>query len=165
MRTLKKGLQHHHSPCCIIWMQKADVTRAIMDKENTQVFCEHFGKIFNNQNALPCDHSALSLIPPHDDFTHLAKLPLITEVCTVICRTANSNGPGPLGVTSDALKSMVWTEETPDNEHANNNTNYLASVIHTMLLELGESTLDFESWKSGILAPIPKKSNLSNSNK
>eukprot|EP00957_Ditylum_brightwellii_P026402 1997094-Ditylum_brightwellii.AAC.1 len=79
MRTLEKGLQHHHSLCHTTWMQKADGTRAITDEENAQVFCEHFCKIFNNQNSLPCDHTALSLIPPNAGFTHLAKLPSITK--------------------------------------------------------------------------------------
>eukprot|EP00957_Ditylum_brightwellii_P053755 4072421-Ditylum_brightwellii.AAC.1 len=79
IRTLKKGLQHYHSPCHTIRMWKADSTKAITNDENVQVFCEHFSKMFNNPNPLPCDHSALSLIPPHDNFTHLAKLPSITE--------------------------------------------------------------------------------------
>eukprot|EP00957_Ditylum_brightwellii_P157337 11975107-Ditylum_brightwellii.AAC.1 len=66
---------------------------------------------------------------------------------------ANSKAPGPLGVTSNALKSMVWTEETPGDDHANGDTNYLATVIYAMLVNFWESALDFESWKSGILMP------------
>eukprot|EP00957_Ditylum_brightwellii_P099646 7590003-Ditylum_brightwellii.AAC.1 len=84
MQTLKKGLQHHHSPCCTIQMQKADSTHAITDNENAQMFCEHFSKKINNQNPLPCDHSALALIPPHNNFTHLAELPSITEDCAAL---------------------------------------------------------------------------------
>eukprot|EP00957_Ditylum_brightwellii_P062140 4716314-Ditylum_brightwellii.AAC.1 len=132
-----------------------------MDKENAQMFCEHFCIIFNNQNHLPCDHSVLSLILPNDDFTHVAKLPSITKVCAALCRMASAKAPGPSGVTSNALKSMVWMEETPDDDHTNDNTNYLASVIHTMLLDFWENTLDFESWKSGIL----EKGDLPNPNK
>eukprot|EP00957_Ditylum_brightwellii_P136089 10378868-Ditylum_brightwellii.AAC.1 len=60
---------------------------------------------------------------------------------------------------------MVWTEATPNDEGANDDANYLASVIHHMLLDFWKSALDFESWKSGILAPVPKKGDLSNPNK
>eukprot|EP00957_Ditylum_brightwellii_P122834 9366821-Ditylum_brightwellii.AAC.1 len=60
---------------------------------------------------------------------------------------------------------MVWTEEIPDNEHTNDDANYLTSVINAMLLDFCESALDFESWKSSILAPVPKKGDLLNPNK
>eukprot|EP00957_Ditylum_brightwellii_P173542 13212796-Ditylum_brightwellii.AAC.1 len=59
-------------------MRKADGTRAVTDEENAQVFCEHFSKIFNNQDPLPCNYSALSLILQHTEFTHLAELPSLT---------------------------------------------------------------------------------------
>eukprot|EP00957_Ditylum_brightwellii_P078914 5999900-Ditylum_brightwellii.AAC.1 len=121
--------------------------------------------MFNNQNPLPCDHTALSLILPHDNFTHLDELPSINEVRANLCRIANGKAPGPSDITSDALKSMVWTEETPGNEHDNDDANYLATVIHVMLLDFCKSTLDFKSWKSGTLAPVPKKGDLSNPNK
>eukprot|EP00957_Ditylum_brightwellii_P023240 1754044-Ditylum_brightwellii.AAC.1 len=76
---------------------------------------------------------------------------------------ANGKAPGPSGITSDALKSMVWTEVTPEDEGANDNADYLASVI--MLVEFWKSALDFKSWKFGILSPVPKKGDLSNPNK
>eukprot|EP00957_Ditylum_brightwellii_P133676 10191666-Ditylum_brightwellii.AAC.1 len=78
---------------------------------------------------------------------------------------ANGKAPGPSGITSNALKSMVWTEATLDDEGANDDANYLVAVIHNMLLDFWKNALDFESWKSGILAPVPKKGNLSNPNK
>eukprot|EP00957_Ditylum_brightwellii_P034465 2614043-Ditylum_brightwellii.AAC.1 len=165
MQTFERGLQHHHSPCRTIRMQKADGTRAITDDENAKEFCEHFSKKNYNQNPLPCDHSALDLIPPHDYFTHLAELPSLSEVRAALHRMANGKAPGPSGITSDALKSMVWTEATPEDEVANDNANYLASVIHDMLVEFWKSALDFESWTSGILLPVPKKGDLSNPNK
>eukprot|EP00957_Ditylum_brightwellii_P113898 8683063-Ditylum_brightwellii.AAC.1 len=76
MRTLEKGLARHHTKCCTIQMCKADGTKAVTDKENAQVFCEHFSKLFDNQTPLPCDHSAIDLIKQHDDYTHLAAPPL-----------------------------------------------------------------------------------------
>eukprot|EP00957_Ditylum_brightwellii_P012542 947707-Ditylum_brightwellii.AAC.1 len=63
---------------------------------------------------------------------------------------------------------MVWWEEglkDKADELANTDADYLASVIHSLLLNFWESKLDFESWKQGILAPVPKTSNLSNPNK
>eukprot|EP00957_Ditylum_brightwellii_P069590 5286126-Ditylum_brightwellii.AAC.1 len=87
-------------------MCKTDGTKAVTDKENTQVFCEHFSKLFNNQTPLPCDHSALDLIKQHDNYTHLAALPSVQEVYVALRRMVNDKSPGPSGITSDALKSM-----------------------------------------------------------
>eukprot|EP00957_Ditylum_brightwellii_P165285 12584418-Ditylum_brightwellii.AAC.1 len=117
--------------------------KVVTDEENAQVFCEHFGKIFNNQNPLPCDHSALNLICQHPDFTHLADLPTVSEVRSALRLMANGKAPGPSGITSDALKSMVWTETNPNDEHENDDADYLATVIHAMILEFWEGTLDF----------------------
>eukprot|EP00957_Ditylum_brightwellii_P178520 13598639-Ditylum_brightwellii.AAC.1 len=60
---------------------------------------------------------------------------------------------------------MVWTETNPDDDHENNNDDYLATVVHAMILEFWEGTLDFEFWKSSTLASVPKKGDLSNPNK
>eukprot|EP00957_Ditylum_brightwellii_P130105 9923752-Ditylum_brightwellii.AAC.1 len=87
-------------------MCKADGTKAVTDKENAQVFCEHFSKLFNNQTPLPCDHSALDLIKQHSHYAHLAALPSVQEVCVALCCMTNDKAPGPSGITSDALKSM-----------------------------------------------------------
>eukprot|EP00957_Ditylum_brightwellii_P093819 7144363-Ditylum_brightwellii.AAC.1 len=88
-------------------MQKADGARVVTDEENAQVFCEHFSKIFNNQNPLLCNHTALSLIPQPAKLTHLVELPSLSKVHADLCRMANGNTLGSLGVTSDALNSMV----------------------------------------------------------
>eukprot|EP00957_Ditylum_brightwellii_P207138 15351644-Ditylum_brightwellii.AAC.1 len=34
MRTLEKGLTHHHAKCCTLKMRKADGTKAVTDEEN-----------------------------------------------------------------------------------------------------------------------------------
>eukprot|EP00957_Ditylum_brightwellii_P110985 8464581-Ditylum_brightwellii.AAC.1 len=60
----------------------------------------------NNQNPLPCNLTALDLIRPCHDFTHLAAAPTLSEVSSVIRRMANGKAPGPTGITSDALKAM-----------------------------------------------------------
>eukprot|EP00957_Ditylum_brightwellii_P164701 12540171-Ditylum_brightwellii.AAC.1 len=106
MRTLEKGLLHHHSTCRTVCMQKPDGNKAVTDKENAEVFCEHFSHIFNNQNPLPCDLTALDLIRPCTDFTHLAAAPTLSEVTAAIHHMANGKAPGLTGITSDALKAM-----------------------------------------------------------
>ena len=83
---------------------------------------------------------------------------------------ANGKAAGPSGVTPDALKAMVWREEglkdgEDEDEVDNDDADHLASVIHSLLLDFWESKLDFESWKRGILAPVPKTGDLSNPNK
>eukprot|EP00957_Ditylum_brightwellii_P091799 6989561-Ditylum_brightwellii.AAC.1 len=78
---------------------------------------------------------------------------------------ANGKALDPSAITSNALKSMVWTKKNPEDEVANDNTNYLATVIHAMILEFWEGSFDFQSWESGTLAPVPKKGDLSNPNK
>ena len=152
-------------------MWKSDGSKVVTGKENAQVFYEHFGNIFHHQIPLLCDHSdlllllLLLLINQHPDFVHLANLTTISKVCTALCQMVNGKAVGPSSITSDALKSMVWTEINPDDDHENDDANYLATVIHTMILEFWEGMLDFESWKSGTLAPVPKKGDLSNPNK
>eukprot|EP00957_Ditylum_brightwellii_P058172 4411460-Ditylum_brightwellii.AAC.1 len=106
MRTLEKGLSYHHSTCRTVRMREPDGNKVITDKENAEVFCEHFSCIFNNQNPLPCNLTALDLILPCHDFTHLATAPSLFEVSAAICCMANGKAPGLTGITSDALKAM-----------------------------------------------------------
>mmetsp|Transcript_6884 Transcript_6884/g.10421 ORF Transcript_6884/g.10421 Transcript_6884/m.10421 type:complete len:95 (+) Transcript_6884:155-439(+) len=62
---------------------------------------------------------------------------------------------------------MVWREDdlTEEEESANDDADFLASVIHELLLDFWDSKLDFESWKRGTVAPVPKTGDLSNPNK
>ena len=72
MRTLEKGLAHHHTECRTVPMRKANGEKAKTDRENAKVFADHFSKVFNNQNPLTCDPSVLDLIPQSPDFPLLA---------------------------------------------------------------------------------------------
>eukprot|EP00957_Ditylum_brightwellii_P061241 4647606-Ditylum_brightwellii.AAC.1 len=119
MRTLEKGLLHHHSTCRMVRMCKPDGNKAVTDKENAEVFYEHFSHIFNNKNLLPCNLTALDLMRPCNDFTHLATAPSLLEVSAAIHCMANGKAPGPSGITSGALKAMVWKEHQPEDEAAN----------------------------------------------
>eukprot|EP00957_Ditylum_brightwellii_P081454 6196193-Ditylum_brightwellii.AAC.1 len=119
MRTLEKGLLHHHSSCRTICMCKPDGMKAVTNEENAEVFCECFSCIFNNQTPLPCNLTALDLICPCNDFTHLAAAPSLLEVIAVISRMTNSKAPGLSGITSDALKAMVWKEHQSEDESDN----------------------------------------------
>eukprot|EP00957_Ditylum_brightwellii_P024476 1847371-Ditylum_brightwellii.AAC.1 len=61
---------------------------------------------------------------------------------------------------------MVWRDTSLEaDKFANEDANFLASVIHDLLTDFWESNLNFESWKQGTLAPVPKTGNLSNPNK
>eukprot|EP00957_Ditylum_brightwellii_P148521 11308679-Ditylum_brightwellii.AAC.1 len=66
MRTLEKGLTHHHTKCCNIPMHKSDGMMAITDNENAE-------------SPLPCDKTALDLIKQSSDFTHLEEAPSLTD--------------------------------------------------------------------------------------
>eukprot|EP00957_Ditylum_brightwellii_P180197 13726196-Ditylum_brightwellii.AAC.1 len=70
---------------------------------------------------------------------------------------ANGKAPGLSGITSDALKAMVWKEHQPEDEYVNDDAEYLASAVHAMIVEFWTGGLDFQSWESGTLAPVPKK--------
>eukprot|EP00957_Ditylum_brightwellii_P006647 504859-Ditylum_brightwellii.AAC.1 len=72
MRTLEKGLTHHHTQCRTIRMTMEDGRKAKKDEENTHVFAKHFNKLFNNQSPLTCNPTALDLIDQLPDFTCLA---------------------------------------------------------------------------------------------
>eukprot|EP00957_Ditylum_brightwellii_P171330 13042569-Ditylum_brightwellii.AAC.1 len=132
-----------------------DGRKAKTDEENAQAFAKHFNKLFNNQLPLPCDPTTLDLIDQLPDFTRLAAPISLQEVCAALQRMANGKAAGPSGITSDALNGSP----------ANADANFLASVIHDLLLDFWESNLDFESWKQGTLAPVPKSGDLSNPNK
>eukprot|EP00957_Ditylum_brightwellii_P140850 10729250-Ditylum_brightwellii.AAC.1 len=69
----------------------------------------------------------------------------------------NSKAPGPSSITSDALKAMVWKEHWPEEESVNDDAAYLASVVRAMIVEFWRGDLDFQSWESGTLVPVPKK--------
>eukprot|EP00957_Ditylum_brightwellii_P130862 9982824-Ditylum_brightwellii.AAC.1 len=157
MRTLEKGLTHHHTKCRTICMQKSDGTMATTDNKNAETFCKHFNKIFNNQSPLPCDETALDLIDNSPDFTHLEDAPSLTNVRAALHRMANGKASGPSGVTSNALKAMIWTKHNPGNDADNDNANCLTTVIHAILLDFWSKNTDFNSWASGILSPVPKK--------
>eukprot|EP00957_Ditylum_brightwellii_P003382 256360-Ditylum_brightwellii.AAC.1 len=60
---------------------------------------------------------------------------------------------------------MVWREHQAENETNNEDADYLASVVRAMILDFWNEHLDFQSWESGTLAPVPKKGDLSNLNK
>eukprot|EP00957_Ditylum_brightwellii_P044625 3383433-Ditylum_brightwellii.AAC.1 len=84
----------------------ADGGKATTDKENVQVFEQHFKKLFNNQSPLPCNPTALDLIDQLPDFLHLATPISLSKVRAALQRMANGKAPAPSGITSDALKSM-----------------------------------------------------------
>eukprot|EP00957_Ditylum_brightwellii_P060165 4569769-Ditylum_brightwellii.AAC.1 len=60
---------------------------------------------------------------------------------------------------------MVWKEHQLEDETANDNREYLVSVIHAMIVQFWNGEVDFGSWESRTLAPVPKKGDLSNPNK
>eukprot|EP00957_Ditylum_brightwellii_P043305 3281858-Ditylum_brightwellii.AAC.1 len=125
MKNLEKGLTHHHTKCRPIHMRKSDGTMAITDNENTEVFCQHFDKIFNNQSPLPCDETALDLIEQSSDFTHLAEMPFLPNNRAALHQMANGKARGPSGITPNALKAMIWTKHSPDNDTDNDDANCL----------------------------------------
>eukprot|EP00957_Ditylum_brightwellii_P123634 9425672-Ditylum_brightwellii.AAC.1 len=96
-------------------MRKTDGSKATSDEENAEVFCENFSCILNNQNLLPCDITAFDVIRPCHEFTHLVHELSLVEVTATLYRMANVKAPGPSGITSDALKAMVWKEHLPEN--------------------------------------------------
>eukprot|EP00957_Ditylum_brightwellii_P187627 14287454-Ditylum_brightwellii.AAC.1 len=108
---------------------------ATTDNENAEVFCQHFAKIFHNQSSLPCNDRALDLIDGCTNFIHLEDAPSLVDVRATLLRMANGKAPGPSGVTSDALKAMIWTKDNTDNDTDNDDANCLITVIHAMLLD------------------------------
>eukprot|EP00957_Ditylum_brightwellii_P007708 582406-Ditylum_brightwellii.AAC.1 len=65
---------------------------------------------------------------------------------------ANGKAAGPSGITSDALKSMLWRDKRLDaNDSANDNADFLATVVHDLLTDFWENKLDSESWKQGTI--------------
>eukprot|EP00957_Ditylum_brightwellii_P143176 10909108-Ditylum_brightwellii.AAC.1 len=81
----------------------ADGEKATTDKENAQVFAEHFNKLFNNQLPLPCDPTVLDLIDQLPDYLHLATPITLPEVRAALQQMANGKALGLSGITSDAL--------------------------------------------------------------
>eukprot|EP00957_Ditylum_brightwellii_P061870 4695148-Ditylum_brightwellii.AAC.1 len=108
----------------------------------------------------------LDLIDQLPNFLHLADPISLNKVRAALRRMANGKAAGPSGITSDALKSMVWRDNSLGaNDSANNDADFLATAVHDVLTDFWESKLNFESWKQGTLVPVPKSGNLSNPNK
>eukprot|EP00957_Ditylum_brightwellii_P026640 2014278-Ditylum_brightwellii.AAC.1 len=91
MRTLEKGLTHHHTKCQTVQMQQANGKKAKTDKDNVK-------------NPLTCNHSTLDLIPQSPDFPNLAAPLTFDEVKAALKHMANGKAPGPSGVSSNALE-------------------------------------------------------------
>eukprot|EP00957_Ditylum_brightwellii_P196692 14986417-Ditylum_brightwellii.AAC.1 len=87
------------------------------------------------------------------------------EVIAAFCCMANCKAPGPSSINTDALKAMVWKEHQQENKLDDDDAEYLMSVIHAMILDFWSGHLDFQSWESGTLAPVPPKGDISNLNK
>eukprot|EP00957_Ditylum_brightwellii_P192426 14649817-Ditylum_brightwellii.AAC.1 len=99
----------------------------------------------------------MELIDQLPNFLHITDLISLNEVRAALWRMANGKAAGPSGITSDALKLMVWQDNSLDaNDSANNDADFLATAMHDLLTDFWENKLDFESWKQGTLAPVPK---------
>eukprot|EP00957_Ditylum_brightwellii_P011480 868064-Ditylum_brightwellii.AAC.1 len=148
MRTLKKGLTHHHTQCQTIHMKIEDGRKSKTDEESAQVFAKHFNKLFNNQSPLTCNPIALDLIDQLPDFLHLTDPISLHKVRAALQRMANGKVAGPSGIASDALKSILWRDTSHEKDDpGNDDADFLAFVIHELLTDFWESKLDFESWK------------------
>eukprot|EP00957_Ditylum_brightwellii_P068227 5179380-Ditylum_brightwellii.AAC.1 len=106
-------------------MQKETGEKATADEKNAEVFANHFSKVFNDPDPVPCDNSALPLVLQRDEFTFLGTPPVYEEVCVAIMRMANGKSPGPTGVTLDAFCAMVWCEADLAQERLNDDAEYL----------------------------------------
>eukprot|EP00957_Ditylum_brightwellii_P062541 4746602-Ditylum_brightwellii.AAC.1 len=116
-----------------------DGRKAKTDEENAQVFAKHFNKLFDNQSPLSCNPTALDLIDQLPDFLHLADSISLCKVHAAWQRMANGKATGPSGITSDVPKSMMWKDNSLEEEdHANDDADFLSSVIHDLLTDLGE---------------------------
>eukprot|EP00957_Ditylum_brightwellii_P149974 11422603-Ditylum_brightwellii.AAC.1 len=126
----------------------ANGRKAKADEENAKMFAKCFNKLFNNQSPLPCDPTALDLIDQLPDFLHIADPISLNEVRAALQRMANRKAAVPSGITSDALKLMVWRDNSLDaDDSANADADFLATVVHDLLTDFLESKLDFESHK------------------
>eukprot|EP00957_Ditylum_brightwellii_P115009 8772530-Ditylum_brightwellii.AAC.1 len=70
-------------------MRKETGKKATTDAENAEVFANHFSKVFNNPDPLPCDKTTLPLVPQRQEFLFLAAVPSYNEVKAAIMRMAN----------------------------------------------------------------------------
>eukprot|EP00957_Ditylum_brightwellii_P201958 15327955-Ditylum_brightwellii.AAC.1 len=89
-----------------------DGRKAKTNDKNAQVFAKHFNKLFNNQSLLPCYSTTLDLIDQLPNFLDLADPISLYEVQAALQRMANGKATCPSGITSDALKSMVWRDKS-----------------------------------------------------
>eukprot|EP00957_Ditylum_brightwellii_P050033 3792818-Ditylum_brightwellii.AAC.1 len=137
-------------------MRKDTGEKAMADEENAEVFAKHFSKVFNNPNPVPCDDTALPLLPQHEEFTFLGTPSLYEEVRMAIMWIANSKSPGPSGVTSDACCAMVWCEANPEQAGLNMDAKFLCQYITDTLGLFWDGNLDVEAWRTQNLSPVPK---------
>eukprot|EP00957_Ditylum_brightwellii_P207271 15352230-Ditylum_brightwellii.AAC.1 len=125
-------------------MTKHNGKKAKTDKENTEVFANHFAKVFNNPDPLPCGISVLCLVPTRPQFSELATPPDLEDVRAAIMHMANGKAPGPSGVTSDAFHTMVWCEPDPEKEGLNKDAEFLCDYVTETLQPFWLGELDIE---------------------
>eukprot|EP00957_Ditylum_brightwellii_P194836 14841905-Ditylum_brightwellii.AAC.1 len=89
MGMLEQGLQHHHTANRSVHMTKQDVSKAKTDKENAEGFANHFSKVFNNPDLLPCNAPILLLVVTCSKFSKLITPPDYGEVKAAITHVAN----------------------------------------------------------------------------
>eukprot|EP00957_Ditylum_brightwellii_P084337 6413586-Ditylum_brightwellii.AAC.1 len=138
-------------------MRKANGDRAKTDEENSEVFAEHFRKVFNNSDPPPCNDTVLPSVPSRLEFPHLGDPPSPAKVCSAIMCMANGKAPGPSGITSDAFRAMVFQSRNPDNPETNDCANSLCDYITEILCLFWEGNLDIESWYKGTLSRYPNQ--------
>ena len=85
---------------------KADGEIATNDKENGQVFAEHFTKVLNLVEDSNFEPSMIDKVTKIDTVDHLASPPNCEEIKAAILRLKYEKAPGPSGIPTEAFKFL-----------------------------------------------------------
>ena len=139
MRSLQAGHNpHHHTVQTVNFSQ--DGVKATSDKENLQIACNHFEKVYNRESFF--DPTVIDDVPQRPENENFDQLPSLDELNKAIAEMASLAAPGESGLSPIAMKKLP--KEAREN---------LLSIVHRNWNGLDENT----EWNQALLCVIYKR--------
>ena len=142
-----KGLSNF-TPKKQVNLRKADGSICSTPEENASTFLSHFQQLY--QRAPTCDDSVIDLLP--DSVCHVnADLPPTDAEIKAAIQKLNNTAPGVSGILSTLWKSLATNDDSFE-------------LIRLVVLEFYETETPPMEWNIGLLAILPKKGDLKDTN-